>query len=230
MESKAAGAPAAHMRVLVVEDDTRVRDELEHGLAADGFAVVVASDRASAESLLEAGSITLVVLDLGLPDGHGFDLLKHLPPRSPPVIVLTARTDVSTRVRAFKLGAADYLAKPFFMAELAARIRARLAPLETALRRVLFANVVVDLDARVVTIDGAASDLTCAELDILAHLVSRPGRAVSRSVLAELSPDSSSSRLDRTVDSHVSRLRAKLGPKGRDHIQTVWGIGWRFDP
>jgi DNA-binding response OmpR family regulator len=227
------GAPSI-ARILVVEDDPRVREELVHGLSAAGFGVTAAADAGAGLASLDRGSISMVVLDLGLPDQDGFRLLEErrdVP--AVPTIVLTARTDVRTRIRAFELGAIDYLAKPFFMAELVARIRARLttaAAAEEKRRRRAFADVVVDLDARIVTGAGGTIELTRAEFEILAYLVTRPGRAVSRSTLAERALDPSGERFERTIDSHVSRLRGKLGSAGREHLHTVWGIGWRFDP
>jgi DNA-binding response OmpR family regulator len=218
------------MRILVIEDDDRVRDELARGLTHEGFEVAAAASSARGEELLEGDAFALVVLDLGLPDGHGFDLLKRHAASDLPVIVLTARIDVDTRVRAFALGAADFLAKPFFLAELVARIRARIGgALPGGPGKVEFADVVVDLVARTVHVAGALAELTPGELDILEYLVSRPGRAVSRGTLASSALDSTRERFDRTIDSHISRLRTKLGPLGRDHIHTVWGIGWRFD-
>lgn len=221
-------------RVLVVEDDARVREELERGLAATGFEVIVADDAASASAPIEQGSVDLMVLDLGLPDGDGFDLLLQRGDAGfVPVIVLTASSDETTRIRAFELGAIDYMAKPFFMAELVARIRARLGTASAnpePQRRRIFADVVVDLDARTVAVADEAIDLTRTEFDLLTYLVERPGRALSRGALAEFALDPSGDRFDRTVDSHISRLRGKLGPIGREHVRTVWGIGWRFDP
>jgi DNA-binding response OmpR family regulator len=147
---------------------------------------------------------------------------------STPVVVLSARTELQARLESFRLGAVDYVAKPFFLEELVARIRARLALRETGPRRLVQVGATeVDLDARRATRDGDDLGLTAHEFNLLAWLAARPGRAVTRQELAENALDSSGVT-DRTVDSHVSRIRQKLGDDGK-RIATVWGIGYRLE-
>jgi DNA-binding response OmpR family regulator len=143
-------------------------------------------------------------------------------------LVLTARTDLATRLAAFDAGAIDFVGKPFFMEELVARIRARIAPDSTGTDKVAFMGVSLDLGARRVTSESGEISLTRHEIDVLIYLASRPGRAVSRRHLAEHALSSDSGREPRTIDSHVSRLRRKLGGAG-SAIVPVWGIGYRFD-
>src|SRR5262249_48654031 len=143
--------------------------------------------------------------------------------------VLTAKTALADRLRAFELGAADFVAKPFWIEELAARIRSRLRLVDEQPNRVVkWEGVTLDLDARAVTVEGRMAPLTPTEFAVLAFLVERRGRAVSRSVLAEQALSFLEEPDVRTVDSHVARLRKKLGA-GSAAIATVWGIGYRFE-
>jgi two-component system OmpR family response regulator len=173
----------------------------------------------------------VIVLDLMLPEQSGFDVLERVRHRTQaPVIVLTARTDLPDRLRAFDLGAADFVAKPFWIEELAARIRSRLRLHDSRPNKVVsWSGVSLNLDAHSVEVEGKPGALTPTEFSILAFLVHRTGRPVSRRVLAEQVLASLDEPDARTVDSHVARLRKKLGP-GAAAIVTVWGIGYRFDP
>lgn len=214
--------------ILLIEDDKTLREEISAGLTSAGFEVSCAEDGEAGESLWRTGLFSLVILDLGLPKRDGWSLLLDPERLNIPVIVLTARSDLSTRVKAFEAGAVDYLAKPFFLAELVARVRARHQPSSSGGRVVRFGEAVVDLVARTLLVSEQPVTLTRTEFDILAYLVLRPGRAVSRAALAEKASLADGDRLDRTIDSHVSRLRQKLGPSS-SAIRTVWGIGWRFE-
>lgn len=154
--------------------------------------------------------------------GHGHSTV--------PVVVVSARTELRSRVRSFTLGAVDFLPKPFWMEELVMRIRARLAPMaaepDTVLR---WADVALDRDARVVRRAGEEVGLTPVEYNALAWLVHRRGFAVSRQQLAQKAMANRGDRIDRTIDSHLSRVRKKLGPVAAGAIRSVWGVGWRFD-
>ena len=143
--------------------------------------------------------------------------------------MLTARITLEARTRSFELGAVDYLAKPFYMEELVARIRARLGPgLVAPERRVTFADVEVRLDARTVLRGGLDVGLTAGETNLLLWLVGRPDRPASRAqiVAAAFPPDSDAT--DRTVDSYVAHIRRKLGAEAAACVQTVFGVGYRF--
>lgn len=219
------------MRLLVVEDDPSIAAGLTRGLKEAGFDVSLEVTGESALAAAARESFDLLVLDLNLPDLTGFDVLDGLRTRtSLPVIVLTARTELGDRLRAFNLGAVDYLAKPFWMEELVARIRARLRlPEASGRREVSWDGVVCDLDARTVRGDGGAElGLTAHEFNVLALLVERRGSALTREQIANAALPHDGDRQARTVDSHVSHLRRKLGPAGQ-RIRTVWGIGYRFE-
>jgi two-component system OmpR family response regulator len=173
----------------------------------------------------------LVLLDLMLPGRSGFEVLDAIRTRvTVPVIVLSALTDLSARLKSFDAGAVDFVPKPFFMEELVARIRSRLDLGRTEARReVSLADVVVDLDARVVRRDGVDLGLTGYEFNVLALLCQRAGRAQTRAQIAEQALSEDGDCSDRTIDSHISRIRKKLGPKAGPRIKTVWGIGYRCD-
>ena len=145
--------------------------------------------------------------------------------------MLTASNSLPDRLKAFDLGAVDWMPKPFFLEELLARIRARLQMAQDGPRRtVSAAGVSLDLDARRATVDGEHAELTVHEFNLLAALMTRPGRALSRRQLSEcaLPEDGSEERSDRVIDTHVGRIRKKLGPHA-SCLKTVWGVGYRFD-
>ncbi|MEQ1567409.1 MAG: response regulator transcription factor [Myxococcota bacterium] len=218
-------------RILVIEDDLHVVEGLVSGLRRHGFDPSVAMDGVEGARRAVNEPFDLVVLDLMLPGQSGFEVLEAMRGRgSVPVIVLSARTELGARLDSFAAGAVDYLAKPFYLEELVARIRTRLALKEDGPHRTIaVGGVTVDLDARVARRDGVDLELTAHEFNLLAWLIERPGRAVSRQQLAERALGVEGVRADRTVDSHLSRVRKKLGPDA-ERIETVWGIGYRFDP
>lgn len=222
--------PGPH--VLVVEDDFHVAQGLMAGLKDAGMQVTVCMDGEEACQRAVDTAFDLVVLDLMLPGRTGFDVLETMKGRSStPVVVLSARSELDARLDSFALGAVDYVAKPFFMEELVARIHARLTrpPQESStLQKV--GETELHVDGRYAVRDGTDLALTPHEFNILLWLAERPGRAVSRDQLAEHVLGLDGPRDHRTVDSHVSRVRKKLGTQDGALIRTVWGIGYRFDP
>lgn len=219
------------MRVLLVEDDESLGTQVVAGLRAAGYAVAWIK-RGDEAMTADFASFSLVILDLMLPGAHGFDVLKALRTdhHHVPVLVLSARHEATDKVRGLELGADDYLTKPFWPEELLARVRARLRrpALAEDGHTVEIGPLTVDVDGRVVTVDGARADLTRVEFDLLAALARRPGTAVSRRWLAEHVLDPTRDGGERTLDVHISRLRKKLGGAGR-LLATVWGIGYRLD-
>jgi DNA-binding response OmpR family regulator len=221
----------ASARVLVVEDDAATAAGIVRGLRSARFDVELSTDGVDGARRILSDRYDVVVLDLMLPEQSGFDVLERVRNRTrASVIVLTARTDLPDRLRAFGLGAADFVAKPFWIDELIARIRSRLRFDDERPKRVVrWSGVTLDLDARAAEVDGKPVSLTPTEFAVLAFLVERPSRAVSRGVLAAQALASLEEPDARTVDSHVARLRKKIG-LGAAAIATVWGIGYRFDP
>jgi len=219
-------------RILVVEDDAALAAGIVKGLKRAGFAVELCSDGDQALEKVPADPPDLVVLDLMLPGRSGFELLQAWQGRvQVPILVLTARTDLEDRLRSFTLGAVDFLPKPFWMEELLVRIRTRLRLREAEPpRRIAWDGVEADLDARRVVRAGEDVGLTAYEFNVLAFLIERPERACSRAQIAGATLSTSEEIDDRTVDSHLARIRKKLGHPAADAFQTVWGIGYRFSP
>lgn len=217
-------------RILVVEDDPAIAGSVVRGLRREGFVVELATDGAAGRAAAAGGDFDLVVLDLMLPEVDGYGVLEALRTRAPtPVLVVTARTGLDDRLKAFQLGAADYLPKPFWMEELVARVRARLRapPPAAPARVVLLGGLEVNLDTREARVEGVLAELTTHEFNLLAFLAEHVGRPVTRGqlVTAALSVDGATE--ERTVDSHVARIRKKLGAEGA-RVETVRHLGYRL--
>lgn len=217
------------MRIAVVEDDDGVATALVDGLALHRIEAV---PLARGQDLLRRhGEFDVILLDLGLPDMDGIDVLRDLRKVSAvPVVIQTARDDERSVVRGLRLGADDYLVKPVRMAELLARIeavrrRAAAAAPRSSTRRE-FDGVIVDLDRRSVVVDGADVALTTTEFDLLAVLVEEPGAAVSRQQLMDRIWGDAFVAVSRSLDVHMTGLRAKLGRRGL--IETIRGFGYRW--
>jgi len=222
--------------VLLVEDEVAITEPLAEALAGEGFRAEVAGTLADGRARAESVEPDLVLLDVMLPDGSGFDLLRELRAAgTTPVIMLTARGDEIDRVTGLELGADDYVVKPFSGRELIARVRA-------VLRRTSAVHgaspsgpttvdgLVVDAAARTVTLDGAALDLTRKEFDLLALLVANAGSVVTRERLIDEVWDVNWFGSTKTLDVHVSGLRRKLGDDASEprYLHTVRGVGFRF--
>lgn len=228
--------------VLVVEDEIDVCDLIRRHLEGDGYTVRQAFDGPSALRLVEADRPDLVILDWMLPGMDGLSVCREIRRRHLlPIIMLTARGEEIDRVVGLEVGADDYVVKPFSIRELLARVRATLrrvaltGPEPSAAAGpggrevIVHGGLRVDLAGRQVSVDGAPVELTRREFDLLALLAANPGRAFARAYLIErLWPDDPDI-FDRAVDSHVVRLRRKLGAEG-NRIATVWGVGYRFSP
>ena len=216
-------------RILIIEDSERITAFLAKGLAAAGFTPSVVHTGADGLSRALTGEVDLIVLDIGLPDMDGFDLLRALRAagRDTPVIILTARDSATDRVRGLSDGADDYMPKPFSVDELLARIRLRLRPAgnagEPAVLRV--GGLELDLRTRAVSSDGRRVELTARELSLLDTLMRHPGQVLSREQLLsrvwgfDFDPGSN------VVDVYVRYLRRKIGA---NRIETVRGLGYRL--
>ena len=226
------------MTILLLEDDPAIADTVVFALQRDGFTVEHRAWLAEArERLRTAPAPELLILDIGLPDGHGLDLcrelragpLAHLAHLAHlPVIVLSARSEEMDRVLGLELGADDYLAKPFSPRELVARVRALLRRAQVAPAPATgFA-----IDGVRVSLDGVLLSLTKLELGLLQHLLRAPQRIHSRDALLDAVWGSSAESTDRTVDTHIKTLRAKLraASPNRDPIRTHRGLGYSLEP
>lgn len=215
--------------VLLVEDDTGIAVPLSRALQREGHEVLVVGDGYSALSCAGHQRVDLLVLDLGLPGMDGLDVCRRLRRTRPdlPVLMLTARTDEVDFVVGLDAGADDYVAKPFRLAELLARVRALLRRSVPETPDALEAGGVrMDLAGRRVLIEGAEIALANKEFELLRVLLSRPGQVVSREeILREVWKDPELKN-SKTLDMHMSWLRRKIGSS---RIATVRGVGFRFD-
>lgn len=222
--------------ILVVDDDTSIRDALADFLTAHGYAVRTAADAAACDRALTVASADLIVLDVMMPGEDGLSLCRRLAPGGTPILMLSALDDVTDRVVGLEVGAWDYLVKPFEPRELLARIRALLrrprteAPATQGAGGVTFAGWRLDMDERRLR-DPVGRTVPLSEGDhaLLAAFVRRPGRVLSRDSLLDLARGVDAAAYDRAVDIAISRLRRKLAEADPTPlIETVRGVGYRF--
>ena len=220
-------------RVLLVEDDRETRALIESCLQEDGFEVVSVERGSSATAAVRSNPFSMVVLDLRLPDTDGVSLCRNWRRSGVglPILILTARTDVSSRVEGLNAGADDYLGKPFALAELRARLNALLRRRDLAGSRRIFSygDLTVDLSRRIVRRAAHEIPLTRREFDILERLVGALGHAISRDDLLEGIWGESSPRAASSLEVIIGRLRRKLDAPGSERlIRTLRGYGYSF--
>jgi two-component system alkaline phosphatase synthesis response regulator PhoP len=223
-------------RILLVEDEANLRRTVSDLLKSDGYAVENSGDGLEAEKLAMSQPFDLIILDVMLPSKNGFDICRNLRKSgiNTPILMLTARSELTNKVQGFKAGSDDYLTKPFETPELQARVEAllRRAP-QTArpeLKTYEFDGIQVDFTKGRVTKNGKATDLGERECRLLRYLVERKGAVLSRDELLQEVWGYKSIPLTRTVDVHVAWLRQKIedDPKNPQYIVTVHGQGYRF--
>lgn len=216
-------------RILIVEDDTALGAQVVKRLQDAGYEPIWWKE---GRRLLEGDlpDVELVLLDLMLPGTYGMDMLKDLRVHSDvPVLVLSARNDTSDKVRALKLGADDYMTKPFWPEELVERVAARLRrPILSRADCIEVGVVRIDRARREVTVDSESIGLSRLEFELLLVLAERPGVAVTRKIITERALDPENEGAERNLDVYISRLRKKLGAGVL--LETVWGIGYRLSP
>lgn len=225
--------------MLVVEDDPSIAIGLRINLESEGYEVHVADDGERGLELARALGPDLIVLDLMLPKRNGLEVLHELRAegRTMPIIILSAKSAEMDKVAGLELGAEDYVAKPFSLAELLARVRGALrrgaqnAAAQAPRARVAFGDVEIDVAARTIRRAGAPVEVTATEFDVLMCLVTERGRALSRDEIFRRVWGPNHHGTPRTVDNFVQQLRAKLeaDPQEPVFIQTVRGVGYRFD-
>ena len=222
-------------KILIVDDEPRIRELIRENLQYSGYTCEEAGDGSAALSLLTGGGYDLVILDLMMPFMDGMTCLREMRTRriNTPVIILTARSEEYDKLAGLEGGADDYVVKPFSPRELVARVKAvlnRTMPRTAASDSTMtFAELSIDTARHTVKVSGEEVSLTPKEFDLLVFLASNKGIALSREKILQKVWNYDYFGEDRTVDTHVKMLRGHLGAC-RKMIVTVWGIGYKFDP
>jgi DNA-binding response OmpR family regulator len=220
--------------IMLVDDEPRLVSLVEAYLSQEGFRVVSAGDGRQALFLARQEKPDLIVLDLMMPQMDGYEFMRlHRKEQETPIILLTARVEDDDKVLGLELGADDYITKPFRPRELVARIRAvlrRMGQVRPSAAVLRAADITLDRETHTVEVGGRYVDLTPSEFDLLATLMSVPGRAYSRLELLDRIQGVAYEGYERTIDVHVKNLRAKIEPEPRSprYVQTVYGVGYRF--
>ena len=218
------------MRILVVEDDPLLATGLKRFLSCSGHAIDCAATGLQADNLLRGAAYELVVLDVGLPDIDGFEVLRRFRQRRmrANVLVLTARDAIEDRVHGLDLGADDYLTKPFAIAEFEARVRALLRRTSAPASALTFRGLTVDTEVKRVKVNDVPVDLTVREWALLELFLARPGRVLSKEQIAQQLVNYDDSLSLNTIEVYVSRLRSKI-EAGGVKIRTVRGFGYLWE-
>jgi len=221
--------------ILVVDDEARIRDVVQYALEREGFRVVLAADGGEALERLDQTEVDLVILDVLMPDLDGLSVCRTIRQRSSlPIIFLSSRSEEVDRILGLELGGDDYVTKPFSPRELATRVKAVLR--RTAVgdpadgdagERLVHGPIHIDLPRHEVRARGEKIDLTVTEFGVLQALLQRPGRVLTRSQLIDHAYAGDHCITERTIDTHVRRIRAKMRHLGIDPIETVHGLGYK---
>ncbi len=218
-------------RILIVDDEVHLRTLVRPYLEADGYEVLEAGDGPSALASIERDNIDLAIVDVMLPGFDGIELVKRVRETNDlPIILLTARREEGDRIAGLRLGADDYVTKPFSVPELVARVganlRRKMATGDATEEPLVMGDIEVEVGARVVTVKGREVDLTRREFDLLVALMRRPNRVISRTELLNAAWPSTY-YVEKTVDVHLAGLRKKLGDALR--VSSVRGVGYRLE-
>ena len=224
------------VKILIIEDEPDIRRNLEYNLGREGFNASSVGTLDKAYKKIKSKKFDLILLDLMLPDGSGLDLCRKIKSNSEteatPIIILTAKDDEVDKVVGFELGADDYVTKPFSVRELILRIKAILKRSDTKTKEVVeverqFGDLKIDVDSHEVHVDSQLIELTALEFRLLKELVDKRGRVLSRDQLLSDVWGYNAEVTTRTVDTHIKRLREKLGSMGK-YVQTIRGVGYKF--
>ena len=230
----------AQGKLLVVEDDQGIQRMISDYFRHNGYEVVTANDGESGIRAAFAERPDALILDIMLPKTDGFSVCRHIRERNPslPILILTAKDDVVDKVLGLEMGADDYITKPFSLRELEARVKSVLRRVRAKANEsedsdqapIVRGHLRIDPARREVTIGGRNVELTPKEFELLALFAAHPGRVYSRKFLLENIWDYTYSGYDRTIDSHINRLRAKIeeDPENPKWVLTVWGVGYKF--
>lgn len=215
------------LKVLIVEDEKAISNLILINLKAEGYSCTCAYDGKEAADQIEKNNYDLILLDIMLPEIDGYELLEYIRPTETPVIFITAKGNLHDRVQGLRLGADDYIVKPFQICELTARVDALLRRMGKSVTQFSLFGVEINTESRIVTKDGIPIDLTLKEFDLLVELIRNKNVALYRDRLYEKVWNEPFTGETRTLDSHIQRLRKKLD--WDEHIKTVFRIGYRLE-
>ena len=215
------------LKVLIVEDEKAISNLILINLKAEGCSCTCAYDGKEAADQIEKNNYDLILLDIMLPEIDGYELLEYIRPTETPVIFITAKGNLHDRVQGLRLGADDYIVKPFQISELTARVDALLRRMGKSVTQFSLFGVEINTESRFVTKDGIPIDLTLKEFDLLVELIRNKNVALYRDRLYEKVWNEPFTGETRTLDSHIQRLRKKLD--WDEHIKTVFRIGYRLE-
>lgn len=213
--------------ILIVEDEQAIANLIYINLSDEGYRCTCAFDGKQAADIIEKENFDLILLDIMLPEIDGYELLEYVKPIGTPVIFITAKGAVNDRIKGLKLGADDYIVKPFQIGELSARVEAVLRRYGKSEKQLSFHDVIINTESRQVKKNGQSIDLTVKEFDLLVELVRNKNVALYREKLYEKVWGVEFTGETRTLDSHIQRLRKKL--EWEKHIKTVFRIGYRLE-
>jgi len=224
----------ASKKILIVDDEPKMRELIAMYLTKELYRVFSAEDGNKAlEEIEKQVDFDLLLIDVMMPGMDGFTLCREIRSfSSVPIIFLTAKGEEYERLMGFNLGADDYIVKPFSPREMLARVRAVLKRTEKTLDlgiREITKDLVIDLDGREVCLSGEKLTLTPKEYDLLVYLTRNKGKVLSREIIMENVWDYEYEGDQRTVDTHIKKLREKLGELGEKNIKTIWGVGYKFE-
>lgn len=224
------------MKLLLIEDQAELADSIVSYLSGFGFICECAFDYITAINKLSSYEYDCILLDLMLPDGSGFDILKELKTqqKNEGVIIISAKESLDSKIEGFQLGADDYLTKPFYLPELLVRVQAIIRRKNfKGSNSIVFNEITIDVFAKAVTIAGNAVTLTKTEFDLLVYLIGNNGRVLSKNAIAEhISGDMADMLVSHDfVYAHIKNLKRKLAAGGSsDYIKTIYGLGYKWQP
>ena len=221
------------LKILVVDDESRMRKLVHDFLTKAGYIILEAEDGAQALDVFWANNdIALVILDVMMPKLDGYEVLKEIRSYSKvPVVMLTARGEEHDELKGFELGVDEYISKPFSPKILVARVQALLRRHARVDDNEILeiGGIVLDKSAHTVTIDGSDVDLSYKEFELLTYFMENKGLALSREKILNSVWNYDYFGDARTIDTHVKKLRSKMGEKGNEYIKTIWGLGYKFE-
>jgi DNA-binding response OmpR family regulator len=221
--------------ILIVDDEKRLVSLVQSYLTQEGYRVVTAYNGKDALPIAQKEKPDLIILDIMMPEMNGYDFMRaHRSISDTPIIMLTAKVDDDEKVIGLELGADDYVTKPFKPRELMARVRnvlRRVGKSEATAKTLRVSDITLDRDSREVQVVDHSVDLTPSEFDLLAALMSAPGRVYSRLDLLDVIQGVRYEGYERTIDTHIKNMRAKIEPNPRNprYIETVYGVGYRLN-